>query len=312
MLARHQDKANFVASDGVTVRAAAGIFDRRLLLGIMFICLSGIVFPVMNGFAKLLGAEYSTLQVSWARAFGHFVFLLIAFLPRHGMAVMRTKRPMVQFGRAMMLYVSNICFFFAVVYIPIADAAAISMTSPLVVALLAWPMLGERTNAARLIALAIGFAGVLIIIRPGTELFHWASLFVVASASCYGVYQILTRKVAGIDSPETSAVYAPIIGAIGMLLVMPFVWRTPASLLDLGMFTGLGVLGAAGHYFVARALTYAPANLVSPFQYFQLFGSVIVGYLFFAALPDAATWIGAGIIVTSGLYIGWSQTRTAK
>ena len=309
-----------MAADGVTAKdaedpggpAKPGIFDRRLLLGILFICLSGVVFPVMNGFAKLLGAEYSTLQVSWARAFGHFVFLLAAFLPRHGMAVLRTRRPMIQFGRALMLYISNICFFFAVVYIPIADAAAISMTAPLVVALLAWPILGERTNPARLIALGIGFTGVLLIIRPGTDLFHWASLFVVASAIGYGVYQILTRKVAGIDSPETSAVYAPVVGAIFMLAVMPFVWRTPATLLDLGMFVGLGVLGAVGHYFVARALTLAPANLVSPFQYFQLFASVIVGYVLFAALPDWVTWVGAGIIMMSGLYIGWSQTRVAK
>ena len=288
------------------------IFDRRLLLGVLFICLSGILFPVMNGFAKMLGAEYSTLQVSWARAFGHFVFILAAFLPREGLAVLRTRRPMIQFGRAMMLYISNLCFFFAVVFISIADAAAISMTGPLVVALLAWPMLGERTNARRLIALGCGFVGVLIVIRPGTDLFHWASLLVVASAASYGIYQILTRKVAGIDSPATSSVYAPIVGAIGMLVVMPFVWRTPANLVDLGMFCGLGVLGAAGHYFVARALTYAPANLVSPFQYFQLFASVIVGYVFFAALPDAATWIGAGIIMAAGLYIGWSQTRVAK
>ena len=288
------------------------IFDRRLLLGVLFICLSGILFPVMNGFAKMLGAEYSTLQVSWARAFGHFVFILAAFLPREGLAVLRTRRPMIQFGRALMLYISILCFFFAVVFISIADAAAISMTGPLVVALLAWPMLGERTNARRLIALGCGFVGVLIVIRPGTDLFHWASLLVVASAASYGIYQILTRKVAGIDSPATSSVYAPIVGAIGMLVVMPFVWRTPANLVDLGMFCGLGVLGAAGHYFVARALTYAPANLVSPFQYFQLFASVIVGYVFFAALPDAATWIGAGIIMAAGLYIGWSQTRVAK
>ena len=288
------------------------IFDRRLLLGVLFICLSGILFPVMNGFAKMLGAEYSTLQVSWARAFGHFVFILAAFLPREGLAVLRTRRPMIQFGRAMMLYISNLCFFFAVVFISIADAAAISMTGPLVVALLAWPMLGERTNARRLIALGCGFVGVLIVIRPGTDLFHWASLLVVASAASYGIYQILTRKVAGIDSPATSSVYAPIVGAIGMLVVMPFVWRTPANFLDLGMFVSLGVLGAAGHYFVARALTYAPANLVSPFQYFQLFASVLVGYVFFAALPDAVVWIGAAIIMVSGLYIGWSQTRVAK
>ncbi len=301
-----------MAADGVSTAEGPRNFDRRLLLGIFFICLSGVVFPVMNGFAKALGAEYSTLQVSWARAFGHFVFILAAFLPQQGLAVLRTKRPMIQFGRALMLYISNLSFFFAVVYIPIADAAAISMTGPLVVALLAWPMLGERTNAARLVALGIGFAGVLLIIRPGTDLFHWASLFVVVSAVGYGLYQILTRKVAGIDSPEVSAVYAPIIGAIFMLAVMPFVWRTPANWMDLGMFVGLGVLGAAGHYFVARALTLAPANLVSPFQYFQLFASVLVGYVFFAALPDWVTWVGAGIIMASGLYIGWSQTRMAK
>jgi drug/metabolite transporter (DMT)-like permease len=302
-----QDGTGSVASGGAM--AGGRIWDRRLLLGILFICLSGIVFPVMNGFAKMLGAEYSTLQVSWARAFGHFVFLLIAFLPREGLSVLRTRRPMIQFGRALMLYISNLCFFFAVVFIPIADAAAISMTSPLVVALLAWPMLGERTTVGRLLALGLGFVGVLIIIRPGTDLFHWASLFVVASACCYGMYQIFTRQVAGVDSPETSAIYAPIIGAIGMLVVMPFVWKTPTTLLDIAMFVGLGVLGAAGHYFVARALTYAPANVVSPFQYFQLFASVLVGYLFFAALPDAATWVGAGIIMASGLYIGLSQTR---
>ncbi len=291
--------------------AGGRIFDRRLLLGVLFICCSGMIFPVMNGFAKILGAEYSTLQVSWARAFGHFVFLLAAFLPRGGMSVLRTRRPLIQMGRSMLLFLSNLCFFFAVTFIPIADAAAISLTAPLVVALLAWPLLGERTNARRLTALAIGFTGVLLVIRPGTDLFHWASLFVVASATSYGVYQILTRMVAGVDSPATSALYAPVIGAIGMLAVMPFVWRSPTSLADLAMFASLGVLGALGHYFVARALTYAPANLVSPFQYFQLFASVIVGYLFFDALPDAATWAGAGIIMVSGLYIGWSQTRVA-
>jgi drug/metabolite transporter (DMT)-like permease len=97
-----------------------------------------------------------------------------------------------------------------------------------------------------------------------------------------------------------------------MLAVMPFVWRTPSTWQHLAMFLALGVLGAAGHYFVARALTYAPANLVSPFQYFQLFASVLVGYVFFAALPDWVTWVGAGIIMASGLYIGLSQTRMAK
>ena len=118
--------------------AAARRFDRRLLLGILFICASGVLFPIMNGAAKFLGGEYNSLQVSWARAFGHIVFMLAAFLPRHGLALLRTRRPGVQLIRSLMLFLSNLCFFFALTYIPVAKAAAISMTSPLIVALLAW------------------------------------------------------------------------------------------------------------------------------------------------------------------------------
>lgn len=286
-------------------------FDRRLILGILFICASGVLFPIMNGAAKFLGSEYSSLQVSWARAFGHIVFMLAAFLPRHGVALLRTRRPGVQLLRSLMLFLSNLCFFFALTYIPVAKAAAISMMSPLIVALLAWPMLGERTTLPRVVALAVGFAGVLIVIRPGSALFHWASLFVLANSTFYAVYAILTRRIAGVDSAATSAIYSSTVGGFGMLLVVPFVWKMPANAFDLSLFCGMGVLGATGHYCVARALTYAPANLVTPFQYFQLFSSVAVGYLAFGDLPDALTWLGAGVIMCSGLFIGWSQTRTA-
>ena len=282
------------------------------LLGILFICLAGLLFPMMNGAAKTLGEDYSSLQVSWARAFGHVVFMLAAFLPRHGLGLLRTRRPALQLARSATLFCSNLCFFFAVTFIPIAKAAAISMTAPLIVALLAWPMLGERTTLARVLALCVGFAGVLTVIRPGTAVFHWASLFVLASAACYGLYQILTRVIASADPPETSTVYSSVVGAFGILLALPFVWETPQGPRDVALFCSLGVLGALGHYCVARALGYAPANVVSPFQYFQLLGSVAVGWYVFGDLPDALTWIGAAVVVASGLFIGWSQTRAGK
>jgi drug/metabolite transporter (DMT)-like permease len=281
----------------------------RILLGILFMCSAGMLFPVMGGAAKILGADYSSLQVSWARAFGHILFLLAIFLPRHGLRLMVTRRPLVQAGRAMTLFTSNLCFFYAVTFIPLAKAAAISLTAPIIVALLAWPMLRERTTAGRAAAMLVGFCGVLIVIRPGSEVFHWASLFVLASATSYALYQILTRKVAGIDLAETSTVYSSVVGAFAMLLVLPFVWKTPASAYDLMLFCSLGILGATGHYCVARAMGYAAANIIAPFQYFQLLGSVAVGWLFFGDLPDAATWAGAAVIVGAGLWIGWSQTR---
>ena len=269
---------------------------------------AGLLFPVMGGFAKLLGQDYSSLQISWARAFGHILFLTALFLPRMGLSLFHTRRPLLQLFRSGMLFTSNLNFFYAISFIPLAKAAAISLAAPLIVAALAWPMLGERTTRGRVVALLVGFVGVLVVIRPGTALFHWASVFVLISASAYGVYQILTRRVASIDSPETSALYSAFVGGFGMLLVLPFVWQAPASVLDVGLFIGVGVLGALGHYCVARAFGYAPANMLAPFQYFQLLGSVAVGWLLFSEFPDAITWIGAAIIVGSGLYIGWSQT----
>lgn len=284
--------------------------SQRILAGILFMCGAGLLFPVMSGFAKFLGQDgYNSLQVSWARAFGHILFMLAVFVPKFGLGMLRTRRPFIQLARSTMLFMSNATNFFAIIFIPLAKTASISLMAPLMVVPLAWAILGERTTPARLLALGAGFAGVLIVIRPGTELFHWASLLVVVSAVGYAVYQVLTRKVAGIDPPETSTIYSSLVGGFGMFAVLPFVWKTPDNLRDILFFCSLGVIGAVGHYLVARAFTNAPANIVSPFQYMQLIGSVTVGYFFFGDFPDVITWAGAAIIVGSGLYIGWSQTR---
>ena len=282
---------------------------QRILLGILFVCMAGACFAFMLSAAKVLGAHYSSLQVSWARAFGHIVFLLIAFLPRHGLGVLRTRRPVTQLVRSALLFTSNLLSFLALAFIPLAKQVSISQTAPLIVTMLAGPMLGERTTMPRVIALLCGFAGVLVVIRPGSAVFHWASIAVVVSAAAYALYQILTRRVAGVESPETSALYSSAVGAFGMLLVMPFVWITPATLTDLALFCALGVLGALGHYCIAIAFGFGPANILSPFQYFQLLASVMVGFVLFGEVPDLFTWLGAAVIVGSGLYIGWTQTR---
>lgn len=271
--------------------------------------MAGCCFALMSGTAKVLGAHYSSLQISWARAFVHILFLLAFFLPRHGLAVLHTRRPALQLARSALLFTSNLLSFLALAFIPLAKQASISMTAPLIVTLLAGPMLGERTTRARLVALSCGFLGVLVVIRPGTAVFHWAAVAVLVSATSYALYQILTRKVAGVESPETSALYSSAVGAFGMLLVIPFVWITPHSLADFGMFVAVGVLGALGHYCIAIAFGLGPANILSPFQYFQLLASVLTGFMLFGDLPDAFTWVGAAVIVASGLYIGWTQTR---
>jgi drug/metabolite transporter (DMT)-like permease len=300
------------AGGGIAGTSNASRLDRRVLIGILFMCGAGVLFPTMNGLVKELGGGYDSMQIVWARTLGHLIFVLLLFAPRRGFAIFRSVKLPWQIGRSLLLLASTAMFFHAVKDIPLAKAASISFTAPLIVTLLAVPILGERIGASRLVAALTGFAGVLVVIRPGSELFQWASLLIMGSASCYALYQIFTRKVAGFDAPETSVVYSALIGTLITSAIVPFVWTTPANWLDTLIMASLGVFGGLGHYCVARSMTYAPANVVAPFQYFQMVGSVVVGYLMQGHLPDAWTWLGTAVIIGSGLYIGWNETRAKR
>ncbi len=289
--------------------AAPGAPDRTLL-GILFMLAASSLFPVMNGLVQVLSARYSTEQIVWARAASHFVFIVALFVPPMGVGVLRTATPRWQIIRSMVHLMSMLFFFTGVKYLPLAKAASISFTAPFFVALLAWPMLGERITLNRLLAVLIAFLGVVVIIRPGSDVFHWASIYMLGSAVCYALYQILTRRVAGYDSAETTAVYSALVGTVAMSLVLPFVWTPLVSWADAATLFSLGIIGGTAHYFVARAMIYAQASIIAPFGYWQLIGSVIVGYIISGYLPDLLTWVGAGVIICAGLHIAWSETRT--
>jgi drug/metabolite transporter (DMT)-like permease len=282
---------------------------RRLWLGIFFMCAATTLFPIMNGIVQVLSRDYPSEQIIWARTAGHLVIVLLLVVPRYGLGVLLTKRPGAQISRSLLLLASTTFFFFAVKEVPLAKAASISFMTPFFVTLLALPMLGERIDPKRLAAVIVGFLGVLVVIRPGSEVFQPASVLIVGSAFCYAVYQVFTRKVAGIDRPETSVMYSALIGTLVMTAVVPFVWTPPTNLTDLLLHLALGCLGAGGHWCVAKAMTYGQANVISPFQYWQMIGSVIVGYIISGLLPDAITWFGASIIIAAGVTIAITETR---
>ena len=284
----------------------------RIGVGIFFMLTAVTLFPVMNGLVKLLSGGYDAVQIVWARTVAHLVFVLILFMPRHGVGILRSRQFGTQFKRSLLLMVSTLCFFAGVKYVPLAEAASISLVAPLLVTMLAVPMLGERITVGRMFAVVSGFVGVIIVIRPGSDAFHWASILIAVNALFYALYQVYTRMAASSDSPETSAVYSALVGSVLTSLAVPFFWTTPTYLFDVAILTSVGVIGGLGHYFVARAMSNGPANIISPFHYFQLIGSVIVGYLLFGDLPTAYTWFGAGIIVGSGLYLGWSESRRRR
>jgi drug/metabolite transporter (DMT)-like permease len=281
----------------------------RTLRGILFMLAAASMFPVMNGLVQILSARYSTEQIVWARAASHFVFILAIFVPPLGISVVRTATLKWQVIRSVVHLLSMLCFFTGVKYLPLAKAASISFTAPFFVALLAWPLLGERITPGRLTAVLVAFVGVVVVIRPGSDVFQWASLYMVGSAVCYALYQILTRRVGGFDRAETSAVYSAVVGTVVMSLVLPFVWTPIVSWTDAALLFSLGIIGGIAHYFVARAMIYAQASVIAPFGYWQLVGSVFVGWLISGYLPDIYVWIGAGIIISAGLYIAWAETR---
>lgn len=264
----------------------------------------------MNGLVQVLSPRYPTEQIVWLRTVSHLFVILAIFAPSHGLvSLFRATQIKSQFTRSVLLMGSTLCFFSGVKHLPLAHAASISFTAPFIVALLAWPLLRESVGRTRLAAVMVAFAGVLIVIRPGTGVFQWASLFIVGSATFYALYQIFTRRVAGHDPPATSAVYSALVGAILLLPVAYLSWSPIQSWQDAALLLSLGLLGGLGHYCVARAMTYAPANVVAPFQYWQMIGSVIVGYLVSGQFPDSYVWVGATVIISAGVFMALSETQ---
>lgn len=281
----------------------------RIGLGIFYMVLATSLFPFMNGAVILLSERYASDQIIWARVTSHLVFMSLLILPREGLGVLRTRQIGAQIKRSAAQLASTSFYFSSVKFLGLAQATSISFTTPFLVTLLAVPILGERIMRHRVLAMIVAFAGVLIIMRPGSSVFHWASVGILCSAFFYALYQVYTRGVAGHDSPSTSVIYSVLLATIVMSVVMLFRWKTPETWYDVGLMCSLGVFGGLGHWSLAKAMTYAPANVVSPFQYWQLIGAVIIGYLISGYMPDAFVWLGAALIIGAGLYLAWKDTR---
>jgi drug/metabolite transporter (DMT)-like permease len=284
--------------------------EPRVLRGIAFVVAATVLFVVMNGAVKHLSHSLPTVELIWARTLVHLLFVGALFAPaRGGWPLLATRRPAIQVSRSLLLLVSTSFFFSAIGHVPLADATAVSFTSPFVVAILAARVLRERVTREHWISIAVGFVGALIVIRPTGAGTTPALLLVLGSACCYALYQVLTRRVVGIDSAETSVTYSALVGTLVLSALVPFVWRTPQGAVQWLMLGTLGLLGGLGHYCVARALLWGPASVVAPFHYVQLVWAAVLGYLVFGDVPSAWTWVGAAIIVVSGLALAWHETR---
>lgn len=282
--------------------------DSKARLRAIGLALAGIaLFGLLDMQAKLLGGYYPVLEVVWARYAGHCLLMLVILGPKHGMGLVRTRRLGMQLIRGVLLLLSTGFFFAALSYLPLAEAAAIGFVAPLLVALLSIPILGEQVGWRRLTAIAVGFGGVILILRPGGSLFTPAALLPLGTAVTYGLYQIFTRQIGASENPVASLFYTSLVGAVATTLVVPFVWETP-DWRHAPFFLSLGICGGVGHFLMIRALQLAPVSLIAPFSYSAIVWSLTFGWLVFGQFPDQISLIGIAIVIGSGLYVAYRES----
>lgn len=279
----------------------------RILRAILAILLAMSCFSVLNAMSKTLSATFPVMEVIWARYFFAFVFMLAIFLPRAGRELFRIRRLDTQVLRGLLLFFSSYLYFHGIAVLPLAEAASISLTAPIIVTALSTRLLGEQVGPRRWAAVVVGFIGALIVVRPGADAFDWHVLLIVGSTICSALYQLFSRRYGQTERPDASATLATIVGTLAASPVLPFEWVTPSWDWRLALFVGMGVMAGAGHYFLTIAYSQAPAAVISPFNYTQLIGAALLGFLVFNELPDFWTWIGAAVIIASGLYIGYRE-----
>ena len=277
--------------------------------GILLLVAAVSTFAAMDTIAKYLSRTYPVPSIVWARYAAQTLFLVAFVGPRLGLGLLRTRRPGLQLVRGATLAASTLFFFSALALMPIAEAAAITFLSPLLLVALSTWVLKERVRRSAWLALGAGFVGVLIIIRPGGEVFTFAALLPMLTAVCFACYQLLTRQLAGVDSSMTTLFYSAIVGTVLLAALLQFYWKTPETVFHGLLFAVLGVLASVGHFLLIRAFEHAPPSVLAPFVYSQLVAVLILGYAVFGDFPDGWSLLGMAIIVLAGAWIAARQAR---
>lgn len=274
----------------------------RPMLGIALMLAFTTLAATADAITKSFTEIYPVPQLLWIRFLGQTgaLLLLVPWVGWRGLVV--SHRPSAQLARGMLLTTSAALFVFALSMLPFSTAKVLAFTSPLLVALLSLPLLGERVGWARAAAIAVGFAGVVVIIRPDHGSMEWAMLLPLGTATTYALYQLMTRQIATHDGPLPSLFYVSIVGLGMTSLAVPFFWTSVSP----GHLAFLLVHGAAvgfGHFLQIRALSMASASLLAPFGYASLIWAVTFGYLAFGEIMDWGIIVGGTAIAGCGIYL---------
>jgi len=286
--------------------------EDRTGFGVLTMALAVTMFTGIDTSAKWLAvAGMPVLQIAFVRYAGHFLFSLAIYLPQEGAGLFRSAVPRLQLVRSFALMASTVLNFAALSYLPLTVTTTILFAGPIVVTLMAIPMLGEKVGVHRIVAVCVGFCGVLVVMQPWGAGFHPAMFFTLAALGSSSLYFILTRRIAGQERNATSQIWS---SGVATLALAPFglaVWQWPDSLTGLAVMSIIGVFGAFGHIFATSAHRLADASILAPVIYIQLVLAAVASWLVFDAWPTFWTLAGGIIIAGSGLYI-WHRERIRK
>lgn len=281
----------------------------RPLIGIALMLAAMAILPFIDVIAKKLGqAGMPILIVVWARAlFGGLMTLPFA-LRAEGARAFRPAQPWHHLARACLLFGATFLFFEALKHLPIADALAIFFVNPLVIVILSALVLRERVGPRRWAAVAVGFVGTLIIIRPGLVEVNPGTIYALGAGVALGSYFVMTRQIAGAADAMVLTFQTSAIGAVLMTLALPFLWQSPTPV-QWVMLAGLGVIATLGHVLITRAYEHAEASLLAPLAFSEIIMATVVGWWFFSDLPDRWTVLGVAILIASAIYISIRERR---
>ena len=280
----------------------------RIPLGIAYMVAATVLFAGTSAASKWLVDIYPVGEVLFVRAFASLIGFSLVILPQMGLAVFRTRRLRDHTMRGVSQATSQTLLLIAFSMMPLASATAINFSAPLFATLMSILFLKEHVGWARWTALTVGFLGVLVVTNPGTETFQLGSLFALGNAVLFGTVTVAVRGMTATESSETLTMYQMVVLAAVFLTFLPFgfvvpTWGDAALMVVTGLFNGLG------QFWWTRALHLAPTSAVTPFNYLSLVWAMVVGFLIWGDVPTLALLIGSAIVVGSGLFLLWRETR---
>jgi drug/metabolite transporter (DMT)-like permease len=276
--------------------------------GIACIVLALACFGALDTSSKVATATVPVVMAIWARCLIQTAATWAVLWPSMRSRLFHTRRPGAQVLRGLLLISTNSIAYVSLAHMPVGEFTAIIMLTPLLLTVLAAWSLHEPVSPLRWLCVGAGFVGTLVVIRPGADIFDWASLLPLLLVACSAAYQLLTRSMARRDEPGTIHFYSGLTGLVVTSALLPFFWRAlPAG--AWWLLALLGVLGTLGHFLLIMAYQRAPVARLTPYLYLQIFFAALGGWIVFAHVPDAWSLAGIGLIVVSGVFGTWLTGR---